>query len=156
MKLFKDFKRTESDLFAKIKNVMTNAGILIRLENLIVPGLPDCIFIFARKIILIELKILRSGKIHMPKWQYSIAVDMHKYIDPNAHWYFIYEDDGVGGEIISAYRFADLIHLLPEHGDTDRKTVTLDIRRATPVMVFNKSNDIQDWLEMLSSKGTTW
>lgn len=150
MKLFKEFKRTESALYAKIKNTLTNAGILIRMENLIVPGLPDCIFIYARKILLIELKISRSGKISMPKWQYSIAVDMHKFIDHDCHWYFIYEDNGIGAEIIGAYRFSDLIHILPEKTE---KTVILDIRHATPVMVFHKTADVEDWLDML--KGTT-
>ena len=151
--IFDKPRRTENILYAKMRTTMQRVGVLIRMENLIIPGLPDCLFIYNEKIILIELKVLRSGKITMPQFQYSMAMEMVKHINPNHHWYWVSEDSGLGQELIAAYRFKDLSNIEPERGNI-AKIVRMDIRNAIPRLIFAKNEDILDWFILLD-KGTT-
>lgn len=147
--------KKESALYARIKNTLAQKGKLIRLENLIVPGLPDNLFVYNRKTIFIELKILKNSKITMPKFQYAMAVELRRHIFHLHHWYFVHEDDGLGRDIISAYRFTDLVDIPPE---AKGEIVSLDLRQASPTLVFSKLEDLDDWFMLLDSvtmeKGT--
>lgn len=143
--------RTEKSLYARMRPIMERNGVLIRVENIIVPGLPDCIYIYDRKIILIEIKVLRNGKISMPKFQYSRAMEMLQHINPMHHWYWVSEDDGFGNDIISAYLFKDLSTIVPEYIE-NAKIIKMDIREATPRMVFKKTDDLADWYYMLDNE----
>ena len=151
MKAFTTYKTESSSLYDKIKKTLSKRGILIRMENLVMPGLPDCLFIHDGMTVFIELKVLRSGRISMPKFQYSMAMEMLAHILPRHHWYFIHEDDGLGNEMIGAYQFTDIAHLVPEYseGASGGKVVKMDIRGATPTLCFTKTEDIIRWLSLL-------
>jgi hypothetical protein len=143
-------KVTESVLFARIKNTLSREGTLVRLENIIIPGLPDCIFIYRSKILFIELKIARNGKISMPLHQWAMAKELKNDINPWHHWYFVWESSGLE-DIISAYKFSSLSLLTPE---VNSGTVKLDIRKTLPIMVFYKPEEIRDWLTLIDNIGT--
>jgi hypothetical protein len=120
------------------------------MENLVLPGLPDCLFIYDGNTIFIELKVSRSGKIGMPIFQYSMAMAMLEHINPYHHWYFIHEDDGLGNELIGAYRFVDIAHVEPEYDEKSaNKVVKMTIHDATPTLCFTKTEDIVKWLSLL-------
>jgi hypothetical protein len=144
MKTLKERGKTESQLYSQIKNIMGREGDLVRLENMIVPGLPDMIYIYSRVICLIENKVCRSGKISMPIFQWSRANMMMNDINPDHHWYFVMEETGVD-DIIAAYRFLDMCHLSPI--TTVEGVVKLNIQKAIPKFIFYNPSDIYDWLE---------
>lgn len=148
MIVFKPIEKTETRLFASIKNILNREGTLIRLENMIVPGLPDMLFVFNKITCFVENKIAHSGKIRMPLFQFTTATLLYKDLNPDHHWYFVYEDNGLGEDIIMAYRWTD-IRNCPVTPDVKNKTITMDIKRANPRLTFAKPSDIEDWLTYL-------
>ena len=149
MKAFTTYKTESSNVYNKIRKVLSMQGILIRMENLVMPGLPDCLFLFDGNTIFIELKVQRSGKISMPKFQYSMAMAMLEHVLPHHHWYFIHEDDGLGNEMIGAYQFVNLAHIDPEYVEGQvNKVVRMNIRAATPTLCLTKAEDILKWMAL--------
>jgi hypothetical protein len=144
----KPVTKTEGKLFASIKNILNREGILIRIENLIVPGLPDMIFVFKKITCFVENKVAHSGKITMPVFQFTTATLLSEELNPDHHWYFVYEDNGLGEDVIIAYRWTDIKNC-PVTANPKSRTVTMDVRRGNPRLTFAKPSDIEDWLAYL-------
>jgi hypothetical protein len=150
--MMKDFikpvTKTESKLFASIKNILNREGLLMRLENMIMPGLPDMIFVYRGIVAFVENKVAHSGKITMPLFQYTTATLLYQDMNKEHHWYFVYEDNGMGEDIIVAYRWYDIRHC-EVTANAKNKTITMDIRKGKPRLTFAKPSDIEDWLAYL-------
>jgi len=68
---------TERDLWKRLRPQFVKAGAYpIRIENAANTSLPDVILVYPRKTVFIELKIIRSGRVYMPKYQFALAADL--------------------------------------------------------------------------------
>jgi hypothetical protein len=139
--------KTETEIHARVRVLLNNEGLLVRLENVIIPGLPDCLFMYGRHVNLIEYKIIRSNRITMPIYQYSSACMIHKHVANNRHWYFMSEGED---DIIQAYRFDKLPKMKTSVGNG--KTVSINMMEIDPDMIIVDRSDIDIWLKLIKEE----
>jgi hypothetical protein len=110
----------ESLLYRKLEPWFKQGGLPIRIENAIGSGMPDILVLRKGRAIFVELKIQHSGKIHMPKFQWSFGRRIMRYYDASLHWVCVW--DGT----IKACTFSQ-VALAPNTAAND--VVTVDVSR---------------------------
>jgi hypothetical protein len=88
---------TEHELHNKLREPLMKLGIPIRLENGAALSVPDMAFITEGTTIWIEYKIVHSGKITIPKFQFALGVKMAKELDDDLFWIFAWNKDHLIG-----------------------------------------------------------
>jgi hypothetical protein len=63
-------------LYQRLKPIFQNVGLCIRLENSAATSVPDMVLIRQGVTLWLELKIVKSKKITMPKFQFAFGVKL--------------------------------------------------------------------------------
>lgn len=71
---------TENEIYRKLQPILSKFGTTVRVENTIVSGIPDVLFFTHDLLLLLELKVIHSGKIRIQPFQFSFLTKVaHDY-----------------------------------------------------------------------------
>lgn len=122
---------TEKELYSKLKRAIS--GFYTRIENTISSGIPDVLIVINGKTVLLELKVLRSGRIKFLSSQIVWAT--HFYNNYGIHYYCLV---GSGEDIYRLYNMRDIL-TLKRIGFVNFFLITLD--NCKPIAIgFNEIN----------------
>ena len=130
---------TEKELYSRIQPLLFHHGIPSRIENSIGSGLPDVVYVVARHIIFIELKVVRSGKIFLRPFQYSYAMRVQPHIN-NSHMWYLCDDK----DVYKLFTFRKLKEFII--GDSNSGKITVNVRGIKPDFVLTNSLSVMQWI----------
>ena len=126
-------------MYAKIKPWFDKHGVPARVENSAGSGMPDMIYCTKQVIMYIELKIIKSGKIHLRPYQYAYATRVLPHIDTHLYWFMCYQDDH-----IRMYTFDVLRDYVVK--EQSKGKVTIDVSGIQPDAKIYSIRDFETWL----------
>jgi hypothetical protein len=131
----------EKDIWKKYSPELQNHGLAIRLENSVSNGVSDIIFITHRKVLFIEVKILKAGKIKLEPYQVAWHTKAMRYL----HSYYDVFWIAIGKEIWS-YTWSSLSNC-PK--DVREDGVYFFPDKAHPDFILTGPADIVEWLRSI-------
>jgi hypothetical protein len=82
---------TEAKLWENLRPQLMKVCLPLRIENIANVSLPDAVLIYRNYTIWVELKIVKSGLIWMPKYQFALGVELCREIDPDLFWIIMWD-----------------------------------------------------------------
>ena len=134
----------ESGLWDKLRPWLSNYGVPTRIESAVTSGLPDIIYSSGGTLILLELKIERSGTIKMPIFQYSWARKNSHQLAPHYHWVAVLPETS---SEVKFYKFETLLpHIV---SNENQRTMYAYTDSVGCDYLVNKMADVSDWLSYI-------
>lgn len=133
---------TESEIYKKLKPILSSFGTSRRIENAVLSGDPDTLFFTSDLLLLLELKVIHSGKIRIQPFQFSFLIEIaHDYPDEKI-MFVMYSPEGLG-----LYPWAQVRPLAMKA--TDLRSI--DVSKLVPQYIADK-NGIGQWIGDLNGR----
>lgn len=87
---------TENEIYRKLQPILSRFGTTVRVENTIVSGIPDVLFFTHDLLLLLELKVIHSGKIRIQPFQFSFLTKIAHDYSEDKIWFVMYGPEGLG------------------------------------------------------------
>ena len=133
---------TENEIYRKLQPILSRFGTTSRIENTIVSGLPDVLFFTHDLLLMLELKVVHSGKIRIQPFQFSFLTKVAHDYPEDKIWFVMYEAKELG-----LYPWAQIRPLAMKAPDLG----SIDVSSVLPQ--YGCSNDeLREWIGDLDGR----